>query len=225
MSMGFPLQLVSWNALLIRLSVLITIAWLMVLANFVSVLLCIPHGWGQHAWNVTIQDATKLDRVRFPFFRLLDITYLSIDLLPIMMTYVWCPVLTRLAILSVLYRINPSRWFRISAYAIAFAVVVYSVTITVLLSGPCNPIDAGSQQVFDRSWPRSSVAEHIFGRSCHHLAYSHVVETSNALQEEDVDKRDTDSWIWVRSISFCWPNVSRIAIAEYCWQPLPAPHT
>ncbi|KAH7008983.1 hypothetical protein EDB80DRAFT_751514 [Ilyonectria destructans] len=67
--------------------VLITIAWLMALPNFLSVFLCIPHGWGQHAWNVTIQDATKLD----------------IYLLPIMITYVWCPVLARLAILSILY--------------------------------------------------------------------------------------------------------------------------
>ncbi|KAL6401780.1 integral membrane protein [Ilyonectria robusta] len=128
MSVGYPSQLGSRNTILMRLSVLITIAWLMALANFLSVLLCIPHGWGQHAWNVTIQDATKLNRY----------------LLPIMITYVWCPVLTRLAILSVLYRIDPSRWFRISAYAIAFAVVVYSVTFTVLLSGPCNPIDAGA---------------------------------------------------------------------------------
>ncbi|KAH6988224.1 hypothetical protein BKA56DRAFT_459944, partial [Ilyonectria sp. MPI-CAGE-AT-0026] len=114
--------------------VLITISWLMALANLLSVLFCIPHGWGQHAWNVTIQDATKLDRAAGHF----------LPINSILITDVWCPVLTRLVILSVLYRIDPSKWFRISAYAIAFAVVVYSVTFTVLLGGPCNPIDAGA---------------------------------------------------------------------------------
>ncbi|KAJ4319331.1 hypothetical protein N0V84_006416 [Fusarium piperis] len=50
----------------------------------------------------------------------------------------------KLAILTVLYRISPGRGFRIGVYAISGALLVYTITFTALLSGPCNPRDVGS---------------------------------------------------------------------------------
>jgi hypothetical protein len=56
----------------------------------------------------------------------------------------WSPTLTKLAILAVLHRISPAIWFRIGVYAISVSLISYTIVFTALLSGPCNPVDAGS---------------------------------------------------------------------------------
>ncbi|KAH6972355.1 hypothetical protein BKA56DRAFT_116503 [Ilyonectria sp. MPI-CAGE-AT-0026] len=108
--------------------VLITLAWGAALGYFISVSFCMAHGWGQHAWDITIADATQYYNY----------------LLPTTLTYMWSPTLTKLSILSVLHKISPSTWFRGGVYAIAGMLIAYTITFTVLLSGPCNPVDAGN---------------------------------------------------------------------------------
>ncbi|SCO03129.1 related to integral membrane protein [Fusarium fujikuroi] len=95
--------------------VLITLAWGAALGYFISVCFMMKYG-----------------RARM--------LYLS----PTPLAYMWSPTLTKLSILSILYRISPARGYQISVYVIAIALLVYTITFTVLLSGPCNPKDVGS---------------------------------------------------------------------------------
>ncbi|KAF7558271.1 hypothetical protein G7Z17_g113 [Cylindrodendrum hubeiense] len=104
------------------------VAWGAALGYFVSVSFCMTYGWGQHAWDITIAEATQYYNY----------------LLPTTLTYMWSPTLTKLSILTVLHKISPSLWFRVSVYAVAVMLVGYTITFTVLLSGPCNPVDAGN---------------------------------------------------------------------------------
>ncbi|KAF5722193.1 integral membrane protein [Fusarium mundagurra] len=108
--------------------VLITLAWATALGYFISVCFMMKYGWGSHAWDVSLADMVQYNK------------YLS----PTTLTYMWSPTLTKLSILSVLYRISPARGYQISVYVIAVALLIYTITFTVLLSGPCNPKDVGS---------------------------------------------------------------------------------
>lgn len=56
----------------------------------------------------------------------------------------WSPTLTKLSILTVLYRISPAKWYKMTTYTIAGALLTYTIVFTAILSGPCNPRDAGS---------------------------------------------------------------------------------
>lgn len=49
--------------------------------------------------------------------------------------------MTKLAILSVLYRISPGRWFRIFTYSLALIISVYTIVFIAILAGPCNPLE------------------------------------------------------------------------------------
>lgn len=49
--------------------------------------------------------------------------------------------MTKLAILSVLYHINPSRWFRIFTCSLVLVISVYTIVFIVILAGPCNPLE------------------------------------------------------------------------------------
>ncbi|ROT42261.1 hypothetical protein SODALDRAFT_341750 [Sodiomyces alkalinus F11] len=108
--------------------VLVTLSWLTSLGYFISVAMCMHHGWGRHAWNVSIAEAANYNNY----------------LLPITITYIWCPTLAKLAILSVLHRISNSLWFRGFLYFIVLTLVAYTTTFTGLLAGTCNPRELGS---------------------------------------------------------------------------------
>ncbi|UPK95843.1 hypothetical protein LCI18_006778 [Fusarium solani-melongenae] len=108
--------------------VLITLAWGTALGYFVSVAFMMKYGWGSHAWDITLAELVEYNK------------YLSATTL----TYMWSPTLTKLSILSVLRRISPSRGFRLGVYGIGTTLLIYTITFTALLSGPCNPRDKGS---------------------------------------------------------------------------------
>ncbi|KAF9883847.1 hypothetical protein FE257_002738 [Aspergillus nanangensis] len=52
--------------------------------------------------------------------------------------------ITKMAILSVLYRINPSFAYRASVVAIAVAIFAYTLTLCIITGGPCSPLQAGT---------------------------------------------------------------------------------
>lgn len=56
------------------------------------------------------------------------------------LTYVWTPALTKLSLLVLYHRINPSLWMRMAIYAVAAIVFGYSLTLTIMVAGPCNPV-------------------------------------------------------------------------------------
>ncbi|KAM5380994.1 hypothetical protein ACJZ2D_003303 [Fusarium nematophilum] len=109
-------------------AVLITMAWGTALGYFISVCFMMKYGWGSHAWDITIAELVEYNK------------YLS----PTTLTYMWSPTLTKLSILTVLHRISPSKGFQVGVYSIGSALLIYTITFTALLSGPCNPRDKGS---------------------------------------------------------------------------------
>ncbi|KAK7414278.1 hypothetical protein QQX98_006875 [Neonectria punicea] len=69
--------------------------------------------------------------------------YLNL-LLVLGLTYVWPPTLAKLAILVLYYRIIPNTGFRLTIYAVAASLVVYTLVFTILLAGPCEPLKPDS---------------------------------------------------------------------------------
>ncbi|KAK7414394.1 hypothetical protein QQX98_006759 [Neonectria punicea] len=70
-----------------------------------------------------------------------DAKQLSKHLLPGYAAYILAPTLTKLAILTILYRINPSTWFRTWTYAIGFTIAAFTIIYLGLLAGPCSPLN------------------------------------------------------------------------------------
>jgi hypothetical protein len=56
-----------------------------------------------------------------------------------MVVYVWTPALAKLSLLALYYRLNPDQNIRYCIYALATLVSGYSLAITVVAAGPCNP--------------------------------------------------------------------------------------
>ena len=56
-----------------------------------------------------------------------------------MVVYGWTPALAKLSLLALYYRLNPDRKVQASIYALAVLVTGYSLAITIVAAGPCNP--------------------------------------------------------------------------------------
>ncbi len=83
-----------------------------------------PAGFGRNLYEVTaVQLNGYLER-----------------LLVLALTYIWPPTLTKLSILVLYWRISPNNLFRVCIIGIAVVLIGYTVTFTVLFSGPCNPL-------------------------------------------------------------------------------------
>ncbi|KAL4974582.1 hypothetical protein BDW66DRAFT_152752 [Aspergillus desertorum] len=75
------------------------------LAYFVTKLDLFRHGWGKHMWDAV---------------------------LPNTICYLICPAISKLAILSVLYRINPALIYRIAVAAAALFIFAYTLTLCII---------------------------------------------------------------------------------------------
>jgi hypothetical protein len=80
-------------------------------------------GFGQHLWNVTLEQIGEYSKM----------------LVGIMVVYVWTPALAKLSLLALYYRLNPDRKVQACIYALAALVTGYSLAITIVAAGPCNP--------------------------------------------------------------------------------------
>lgn len=67
-------------------------------------------------------------------------------LVGIMVVYVWTPALAKLSLLALYYRLNPDRKIRACIYALATLVSGYSLAITIVAAGPCNPLSHADQK-------------------------------------------------------------------------------
>jgi hypothetical protein len=65
------------------------------------------------------------------------------------LTYLITPAITKMAILSVLYRINPSTGYRIIVVIVASATFAYTLALCIIAGGPCNPLIAGTTQCLE----------------------------------------------------------------------------
>jgi len=60
-------------------------------------------------------------------------------LVGIMVVYVWTPAMAKLSLLALYYRLNPDLTIRTCIYGLAGLVFGYSLAITIVAAGPCNP--------------------------------------------------------------------------------------
>jgi hypothetical protein len=81
------------------------------------------YGFGQHLWNVTGVQMMGFTKI----------------LVGIMVVYVWTPALAKLSLLALYYRLNPDRKVQVTIYVLAVLVTGYSLAITIVAAGPCNP--------------------------------------------------------------------------------------
>lgn len=81
------------------------------------------YGFGRHLWDVNLDQMLNYTRM----------------LIGIMVVYVWTPALTKLSLLALYHRLNPDRKIRGCIYALAVLVLGYSLAITIVAAGPCNP--------------------------------------------------------------------------------------
>ncbi|KAK6842749.1 hypothetical protein PG990_005316 [Apiospora arundinis] len=114
---------------------LIVLAWGSSLAFTVGMFHTMPNGYGKHLWNIRATDIQGY--MNF-------LAYLAL-------TYIWTPSLTKLSMLALYRRINPSKMFHVCLYATAFTIVGYSVAFTIVFAGPCNPLAVGSGQCLNEA--------------------------------------------------------------------------
>lgn len=76
-------------------------------------------------------------------------TDISQGLLPNTLAYLICPSLTKMAMLCVLYRINPSVIYRCTVVGVGIAIFTYTLALTSITGGPCNPLKTGTTQCLE----------------------------------------------------------------------------
>lgn len=113
--------------------VIITIAYGVSVTYFWTMVRLMKHGWGKHMWNVTLTELVEFNKA----------------LLPNTLTYLICPALTKIAILSVLYRINPSVTYRYLVVAVAIAIFIYTLALCIITGAPCNPLKSGTTKCLE----------------------------------------------------------------------------
>ncbi|KAI4615922.1 hypothetical protein J4E83_006590 [Alternaria metachromatica] len=102
---------------------LVVLSWCGCVAWMVICFRTFQYGFGQHMWNVTMQQMLGYTKM----------------LVGIMVVYVWTPALAKLSLLALYYRLNPDQKVQAAIYALAVLVTGYSVAITIVAAGPCNP--------------------------------------------------------------------------------------
>ena len=102
------------------------------------------YGWGKHMWNVNLEDLMLFNKVQTFFAYLSTLADKKQGLLINTLTYLICPCITKMAILSVLFQINPARIYRCLVVAVALAIFAYTLTLCIITGGPCNPLHAGT---------------------------------------------------------------------------------
>ncbi|ATZ45367.1 hypothetical protein BCIN_01g01620 [Botrytis cinerea B05.10] len=93
------------------------------IAYFAITIDCMRYGFGRHLWEVTGEQMAH---------------YLT-KLSPMVATYAWAPAFTKLSILILLYRLNPSKYFRIGCCLVAGIIITYTLAISLIIAIPCVP--------------------------------------------------------------------------------------
>ena len=90
-------------------------------------------GWARHAAELVPVDFINFNK----------------GLLPNTLTYLITPSVTKMAMCAVLFRISPSRSYRIGIIAIAVAIFIYTLVLTSITGGPCNPLKTGTTKCLE----------------------------------------------------------------------------
>ncbi|KAK3333295.1 hypothetical protein B0T19DRAFT_398990 [Cercophora scortea] len=108
--------------------VILTIAYGAALVYFITLVLLMGHGWGRHMSELNMTDLINFNKT----------------LLPNTITYLCIPAVTKLAMLVVLFKINPSVVYRCLVVGLGIAIFAYTVTLTTITGVPCNPLKEGT---------------------------------------------------------------------------------
>lgn len=55
-------------------------------------------------------------------------------------TYFWTPTLTKLSVLTLIHQVYHVKWGKMSAWITGGCIVAYTIVLTVLVTGPCDPL-------------------------------------------------------------------------------------
>ncbi|KAK3692761.1 hypothetical protein B0T22DRAFT_436008 [Podospora appendiculata] len=113
---------------LIRTAVILTIAYAAALFYFITLVILMSHGWGRHMAELNMTDLINFNKA----------------LLPNTITYLCIPAVTKLAMLVVLYKINPSIGYRCLVVGLGIAIFAYTLTLNTITGAPCNPLKEGT---------------------------------------------------------------------------------
>ncbi|KAL6829658.1 hypothetical protein J3E69DRAFT_365236 [Trichoderma sp. SZMC 28015] len=108
--------------------IILTLAYGLSLYYFITLVNLMSHGWGKHLWDVSLAQIMEFNK----------------ELLPNTLTYLITPSITKMAMLAVLFRINPSLIYRCIVVSAAVAILAYTLTLTSITGGPCNPLKSGT---------------------------------------------------------------------------------
>ncbi|KAL2851087.1 hypothetical protein BJY01DRAFT_245187 [Aspergillus pseudoustus] len=114
--------------------VTVTISYGVALVYFITMVDLFGHGWGKHMWDVSLADLLELNKA----------------LLPNTLSYLICPTITKMAILSVLYRINPSTIYRGTVIVVAVMIIGYTLALCIITGGPCSPLKDGTIKCLEK---------------------------------------------------------------------------
>ncbi|KAL2809112.1 hypothetical protein BJX63DRAFT_372421 [Aspergillus granulosus] len=112
----------------------VTVSYGVALVYFITMVDLFGHGWGKHMWDVSLAQLMELNKA----------------LLPNTLSYLICPTITKMAILSVLYRINPSKIYRGTVIAVAIIIVAYTLALCIITGGPCSPLKDGTIKCLEK---------------------------------------------------------------------------
>ncbi|KAJ6183587.1 hypothetical protein N7519_004888, partial [Penicillium mononematosum] len=71
---------------------------------------------------------------------LIDMMWVLKQMLISVLAYLICPSITKMAILAVLFQINPAKVYRCTVVAVAATIFVYTLVLCIITGGPCSPL-------------------------------------------------------------------------------------
>lgn len=108
--------------------IILTVSYGAALVYFVTMVDIMRHGWGRNISELNVTDLMNFNKA----------------LLPNTLTYLITPAITKMAILVVLYKINPSRIYRVVVAAVGVGIFAYTFALTFITGAPCSPLKEGT---------------------------------------------------------------------------------
>ncbi|KAL2173025.1 uncharacterized protein P884DRAFT_213180 [Thermothelomyces heterothallicus CBS 202.75] len=108
--------------------IILTLSYGAALVYFITMVVLMRHGWGRHLVELNTTDLLEFNQA----------------LLPNTLTYLITPAVTKMAILVVLFRINPSIIYRGCVVVVGVSIFAYTLVLTSIAGGPCSPLKEGT---------------------------------------------------------------------------------
>ncbi|KAK4204718.1 hypothetical protein QBC40DRAFT_261345 [Triangularia verruculosa] len=107
--------------------IILTLCYGLALAYFITMLKLMDYGWARHMPEIFASN----------WMNLLEF---NSKLLPNTLIYLITPAVTKMAMLTILFKINPSFKYRMCVAAVGGCIFAYTLVLTYLTGGPCTPL-------------------------------------------------------------------------------------